>query len=628
MNNFFSSFFSKIFVESQTTFFVISSMVLFFLCQSYLTREINISDVSNISGGNKYKFEINKRISYDLPNILSEKDLQTYKEIFSLQQSKKWTAADEKISTLDNKILIGHVVAQRILDNNFVAGKKTLENWINRYSDHPQAHKIYKVASKIKPLYKSISQSVKKDYLYGYGDNTGLTRSIEHWFGKKYWHGRNKAYNLWKKTHYYINKGRITYIYERVKSQKYKNLLKPTEISMIKFRIAEGYYAYDKISKALEVAEGTIEDGGKLHPRIFWVAGISSWQQGKWEKAAEYFSKMQVSKSLPAWDKSASGFWAYRAYKKIGNNFKALQAINFANQYPKTFYGTLASEILGTPHFVDISESNILTPNELNTLIQIPGVKRSIALLQIAKKHDAEKEIRRLYPKSPIEIKKKLVKLAHTMDIPGLEVKMASRLINDQSNIDDYLLFPVPSWSPEDGFTLNPALLFAFAKHESGFNPFAKSHAGARGLMQLMPQTASYIARKNKIKISRSKLYDPQKNLTVGQDYLEYLLLKSDVGGNIIFLAAAYNAGPNALSRWQKKLRYNNDPLLFIESIPSKETRNFVKIILTNYWIYQERLGYSTSTIRSVIDGNWPLYDIQKDKEEEQKIAKYSRPLN
>ena len=77
---------------------------------------------------------------------------------------------------------------------------------------------------------------------------------------------------------------------------------------------------------------------------------------------------------------------------------------------------------------------------------------------------------------------------------------------------------------------------------------------------------------------------------------------------NLIFLAVAYNAGPGNLNKWKNKMSYQGDPLLFLESIPSKETRGFVERILVNYWTYRHLMEASLDTLDAVVRGEWPIY--------------------
>ena len=129
------------------------------------------------------------------------------------------------------------------------------------------------------------------------------------------------------------------------------------------------------------------------------------------------------------------------------------------------------------------------------------------------------------------------------------------------------------------------------------------------GLMQLMPATARFIASGEDRFSSRRELTDPELNLSLGQKYIEHLLDDPTIGSNLFYVTTAYNAGPGNLRKWQKQVDYRDDPLLFIESIPSRETRHFVERVLTNLWIYRLRLGQPTPSLDAVAAGTWPRYN-------------------
>jgi hypothetical protein len=76
----------------------------------------------------------------------------------------------------------------------------------------------------------------------------------------------------------------------------------------------------------------------------------------------------------------------------------------------------------------------------------------------------------------------------------------------------------------------------------------------------------------------------------------------------LFLVAAAYNSGPGNLQRWQSEVNYNDDPLLFVASIPVRETRQFIERVMTNLWIYQLRLGEKTPTLDALASHHWPLY--------------------
>ena len=141
------------------------------------------------------------------------------------------------------------------------------------------------------------------------------------------------------------------------------------------------------------------------------------------------------------------------------------------------------------------------------------------------------------------------------------------------------------------------------------FNPVAKSYKGAMGLMQVMPSTAKFITSNKIVKKNDSSiLKNPEINLEVGQEYIEYLLKLKIVDHNLIFLTAAYNGGPGNLKKWQDNINYLEDPLFFMESIPSRETRWFIEKVLTKYWIYQHKKGIVSKSLSLLANGENPIY--------------------
>ncbi|MEH6545746.1 MAG: lytic transglycosylase domain-containing protein [Sneathiella sp.] len=155
-------------------------------------------------------------------------------------------------------------------------------------------------------------------------------------------------------------------------------------------------------------------------------------------------------------------------------------------------------------------------------------------------------------------------------------------------------------------------------RQESGFYARAKSGVGAKGLMQLMPSTASYLSGDKSLRNrSNKKLFDPAYNLELGQQYLSYLMNIKDVDTNLFHMTAAYNGGPGNLKKWKARTQFMDDPLFFIEAMPSKETRNFIKRVLTNFWIYRHRLGQDLPGLDQMAIGEWPQYmhlDINEEK--------------
>jgi hypothetical protein len=219
-----------------------------------------------------------------------------------------------------------------------------------------------------------------------------------------------------------------------------------------------------------------------------------------------------------------------------------------------------------------------------------------------------------------------LLAFADRARMPGLAFRLGHRLSATEHpeptlgslGILDGALYPIPPWRPRGGFTIDRALIYALVRQESGFNPNAKSRDGARGLMQLMPSTASFIARDSGFrKRKRNQLFDPETNLDLGQRYISHLLADQAVGGNLFLLTTAYNGGPGNLNKWQRKMDYRGDPLMFIESLPSRETRLFIERVLANLWIYRTRLGQPAPSLDGIASGDWPLYVALDHKTQE-----------
>ena len=125
---------------------------------------------------------------------------------------------------------------------------------------------------------------------------------------------------------------------------------------------------------------------------------------------------------------------------------------------------------------------------------------------------------------------------------------------------------------------VNPNLIFAIIKQESNFNEKAVSKVGAVGLMQLMPQTAEWVAQQNGLQYIYSKLFEPSFNIKIGTMYFKYLLNKFN---DIKFALCAYNAGEGVLEKWLQNKDFS------LDKIPYKETKNFVKSVMFYYEKYE-----------------------------------------
>lgn len=136
---------------------------------------------------------------------------------------------------------------------------------------------------------------------------------------------------------------------------------------------------------------------------------------------------------------------------------------------------------------------------------------------------------------------------------------------------------------------VRPSLLMSIARQESAFNPYARSHAHAFGLLQLIPAQGQRLAKKLKIPYTDyNDLYDVEKNISLSSKLLEELIHK--LKNNFVNFVASYNAGESKVIKWRQRNPKLNE-LEFIEQIPYKETRNYVKLVARNYLIYARQLS-------------------------------------
>jgi soluble lytic murein transglycosylase len=138
-------------------------------------------------------------------------------------------------------------------------------------------------------------------------------------------------------------------------------------------------------------------------------------------------------------------------------------------------------------------------------------------------------------------------------------------------------------------YNINPCLVAAIIRAESNFNEKAVSHRGAYGLMQIMPDTAMWIAQRMELKEFKvENLYDTEINIAMGCWYIDNL--NCEFNGNIDLVLAAYNGGPGNVEKWLKNSEYSEDGKT-LNNIPFEETDKYVKKVKTNYNIYLKLYG-------------------------------------
>jgi len=543
-----------------------------------------------------------------LPEILSSRDQQLYEQIFTVQINGQWKRADTLIAQLENKELMGHVLAQRYLHpTKYRSHYKELKKWMAAYADLPQAAQIYKLALRRKPKNWRSPVAPKTLARGQRAKRYGGARQLAIPKKRRSRDQSREVRKIQRRVKGLLRRGYTLAVKRLLDDKKTKQLFSQAEYDQVKGQLGRAYFSAGRDEWALKWAGEATKRSGKYLLGAHFTAGLAAWRLGQTEKAAKHFEAATVEGAGDTWFHSGAAFWAARANLVARNPEKVVSYLNKAAIHPRTFYGMLARRMLGQPMDYRWQLSDKYGDVVGKVLATSRG-RRAAALLQIGEIRNAERELQALAYGADETMANGLMVLATSAKLAALAIKLDARLYPAGGGLDS-AAYPVPDWQPADGFRVDRALIYALIRQESRFNPKAKSGAGARGLMQLMPGTASFVAGDRSLRRSkRNVLYQPEVNLRLGQKYIEILLGDERIKGDLFLMAAAWNGGPGNLNKWRRNTNYMDDPLFFIESIPSRETRVFIERVLSNLWVYRNRLGQPTPSLDTIAAGNWPGY--------------------
>ncbi|MCS7277569.1 MAG: transglycosylase SLT domain-containing protein [Aquificaceae bacterium] len=300
--------------------------------------------------------------------------------------------------------------------------------------------------------------------------------------------------------------------------------------------------------------------------------GLSLYSLGDYTRALDYFLS-SVNYARNAEERSTSYFWAYKTLLHIDKERAGEYLVKASNG--NGFYHAVASSMLGLP----VASKAIRAVMEDESLPKTAAVIRAVWSAGFPEYARLE-AFKRLGQMSSSDI------LSISRFDPFLAIRLAVRKYGYGSFVYNAVAFPKPYREAVEKasqtYAIEPAMIYAVMRQESLFDPYAVSVAKARGLMQLIDSTAQYMAKREGIRLKN--IYDPETNILLGTAYLRYLL--DQFNGNIVRTLAGYNAGPTRVKNWQN----HSDDYLFIELIPITETRDYVKRVLYNYYVYSELL--------------------------------------
>ncbi len=546
------------------------------------------------------------RAAFD--DVLSGADADLYRRIFALQKRGDFAAADVLIDRLEDDLLVGTALAQRHLrPENRTPDRADILQWLEDYADHPDAAAIHQLAKT--RLKVTVPSPEAAEPLRGAGGIDGG----ELWLrGLSLSHLRHAdadtANALTRKFRRALRHGSTLIAKRLLTDTPLSRLLTATDTDRLRGALAFSYVLDRDDNLALAWAAPAVRRSGARAPQAAWAAGLASWRLKRFDDAETYFGIVARSHRADPWTQAAGGFWAARAALQARHPQTVTQWLSLSADHSRTFYGLISRRALGLPLGFGW-DTETISADDRDTLSQLAGGRRAMALIQVGEPERAEAELRLLFPAVDPPTQQAIVAVADAGGLASLSIRLSSEMQRREGVIYDNARYPVPGWTPSDGWKVDRALVYAFARQESGFDPNAKSRAGARGLMQLMPATARFISA-GRVR-DKDALFDPEVNLSLGQRYLDHLLDEPAVGGNLFFLAVAYNGGPGNLATWSRKAKAGDDPLLFIESLACRESRRFIERIMANLWIYRLRLDQNAPSLDAVVSGDWPVYAPQ-----------------
>ncbi|MFN6569738.1 transglycosylase SLT domain-containing protein [Dendronalium sp. ChiSLP03b] len=300
-----------------------------------------------------------------------------------------------------------------------------------------------------------------------------------------------------------------------------------------------------------------------------------------------------------------AGFWVGKWANALGKQQQAKAAFEYTlSQFPYSYYAWRSAILLG------LNVGNFKTLRDMNPEVvprqrPVPtaGSETFKELYLLGQDRDAwlqwETEfLNKQQPTVAEQFTEGLVRLAKGENLSGIDIisKLEDREIPQEQAQYQALSKQITYWQARYPFPylqeiekwsqerqLNPLLVTALIRQESRFEPKIKSVAGATGLMQVMPDTAKWIAPQIKLDSKTINLENPNQNIMLGTWYLDHT--HQQYGNNSLLAIASYNAGPGNVSKWLQTLS-TQDPDEFVEEIPFDETKNYVRQVFGNYWNY------------------------------------------
>ncbi|MEQ9048536.1 MAG: lytic transglycosylase domain-containing protein [Sneathiellaceae bacterium] len=346
--------------------------------------------------------------------------------------------------------------------------------------------------------------------------------------------------------------------------------------------------------QAYELAARHGQSDGASFADAQWLAGwIALRFLNDPGKAVSHFLPMFQKVSYPI-SKARGAYWVARSAAALGEDVRARQWYAEAALHPTTYYGQLARIALGEAGPMSLPSGPQIPPEQERAFFSDARVQVVLALANSDQDWRARPFVLSLMEDAQTALQYSLV--VHLSEMIGrseFSVR-AAKAASQNGYVEVSGGYPVLKDLVSAARDVEPALVHAVSRQESEFRTDAISHAGARGIMQLMPATAKEVAQALKISYDTGRLTrDPRYNAELGAFYLKDLLRRWD--NHYVLAIAAYNAGSGRVEQW---IRRNGDPrtqnidvIDWVEKIPFSETRNYVQRVLEGLQLHRTLMG-------------------------------------
>ena len=311
-------------------------------------------------------------------------------------------------------------------------------------------------------------------------------------------------------------------------------------------------------------------------------------------RAHDWAGLRQTINRMPAhlYQENEWQYWLSRALEAEG---QLVDSLNLLEQLAdrSSYYGFLAADKLRREYRIEQEDAAADAIDEPDFLADKPHMLGARELYYLDRLVDAKREWFQALRYLDAEQIKQAAKLASSWQWHDSAIRTVAKT---EHRNDFSLRFPMPYKDQvlehARAKELDPSLIYGVMRRESLFDPLARSHVGALGLMQLMPSTARNVARSLGMKRPRkSDILRIENNIRFGTHYLRTVMNRFD--NNVALAAAAYNAGPRNVVRWLP--RENTMPAdLWVETVPFRETRNYVQAVLAYSTVFDRSLGRDT----------------------------------